>query len=107
MMDWSKPKEGVTRFDVEFGPKKLSDFLPSMEEIPKDFHSWNHPWQRVVAEWFHRGLKSLPVAKDGIDRQAALAHINTILASFEPKHEHKTAGCAYLMSLWFELPKQS
>ena len=29
--------------------------------------------------------------------------IAAILASFEPKHEHKEAGAAYLLSQWFEL----
>jgi hypothetical protein len=29
-------------------------------------------------------------------------HLKAIMGSFQPKHEHKTAGVAYLMSLWFE-----
>ena len=104
-MDWSKPKS-TTRLDIAFGPKNLKDYLPAMSEIPKEFESWSNPWNKLVSEWFCRGLKESPKAKEGIDSTAALAHIRTILGSFEPKHEHKTAGCAYLMSLWFELPEE-
>ncbi len=102
--DWSKPNENITGLDVAFGPKNLSDFLPSMDSIPEEFHSWNNPWHDLVSKWFFEGLKDKPHAKDGIDQRKALAHIKAILGSFEPKHEHKTAGCAYLMSLWFEAP---
>lgn len=102
---WEKPNENVTKLDMTFGPKNLSEFLPPMQDIPKEFDNWNNPWSKLVSEWFFRGLKQIPKAKDGIDQNKALAHIGTILGSFEPKHEHKTAGCAYLMSLWFELPQ--
>ena len=103
-MNWSKPKEGVTVIDLAFGPRNLKEFLPPMDEIPEEFDSMNNPWNRLVSTWFFSGLNQAPKAKEGIDGRAALAHIKTILGSFEPKHEHKTAGCAYLMSLWFELP---
>lgn len=36
------------------------------------------------------------------DANDALANIQTALRSFEPKHEHKMAGVAYLMSMWLE-----
>ena len=103
-MKWDKPKEGVTALDMVFGPLNLNEYLPSMAEIPEEFQPWNNPWQELVSKWFFSGLKESPKPKEGINSTAALAHIRVILGSFEPKHEHKTAGCAYLMSLWFELP---
>jgi hypothetical protein len=42
------------------------------------------------------------VTKEGIDRSVAMRHLKCIMSSWEPQHEHKTAGVAYLMSLWFE-----
>lgn len=105
-MKWDKPNENVSGLDTAFGPKNLKEFLPSMEEIPKEFHEPYHPWCKVISQWFFGGLKEIPTAKDGIDQKKALAHLKTVLVSFEPKHEHKEAGCAYLMSLWFELPKK-
>lgn len=53
---------------------------------------------------FYRGLSNKTEfhGKEGIDGKAALLHVREILQSFEPQHEHKTAACAYLMSLWFD-----
>ncbi len=42
------------------------------------------------------------VSKPGIDETDAKRHLKAVLGSFAPKHEHKEAACAYLMSLWFE-----
>lgn len=36
--------------------------------------------------------------KKNIDPEKTVRHIQTILSSFQPKHEHKIAGCAYLRS---------
>ena len=104
-MKWDKPQD-VTKFDVVFGPKRIETLLPAMNEIPAEFHEFNNPWQKIVSGWFFSGLNPIPSAKEGIDQNKALAHIASVLGSFEPKHEHKSAGCAYLMSLWFELPKE-
>jgi len=49
------------------------------------------------------GRLSMP--NDGIDQNKALRHIKAILGSFEPKHEHKEAAAAYLLSLWFKSVK--
>jgi hypothetical protein len=45
------------------------------------------------------------IPKEGIDKIKALKAITSILRSFEPKHEHKEAGAAFLLSEWFEEPK--
>jgi hypothetical protein len=37
-----------------------------------------------------------------MEAQAAMRHVQYCMRSFEPKHEHKEAGCAYLLSLWFD-----
>lgn len=42
-------------------------------------------------------------ARPGVDRDKALVAIKAALGSFEPKHEHKEAGCAFLLHEWFEL----
>lgn len=103
---WEAPKD-VTYLDLAFGPSNLSDYLPTVGEIPKELNNWNHPWQEFISRWFFSGLpvEEFPTPKEGIDAKKAKAHVCCVLRSFEPKHEHKTAGCAYLMSLWFELPK--
>ncbi len=102
-----KPQK-VSKVDIAFGAHPLEKFLPKMEEIPEEFKGYHSPWSKTVAAWFFNGLTKEQAGsltpKEGIDKGEALGHIQAILGSFEPKHEHKEAGCAYLMSLWFEKP---
>lgn len=101
MSDWSKPAE-VDGVSLAFGGD-MADLLPSRDEIPEEFWRWKGTrWNRVVSDWFFSGLRGAKwTPRDGIDEQAALRHIRAVLASWEPKHEHKEAGVAYLLSLWF------
>lgn len=80
--------------------------MPPMKDIPDEFKRWSeNPFVRLQSEWFFNGLKKWPLkVRSGIDQHAALAHLNAIQRSWEPKHEHKVAAVAYLMSLWFEAP---
>jgi hypothetical protein len=85
--------------DVELVfPTNVDKFLPSA--IPdyenKDF------WEGFTQSVFSSGLKEKLVPKEGIDAGKALRHIKVCLGSWEPKHEHKIAGVAYLFSSWFE-----
>lgn len=77
--------------------------LPPMSAIPDEFkrHGGN-PWVELASRWFFSGLKQAPRFKEGIDGKAAMRALSACLRSFEPKHEHKTAGVAYLLSLWCE-----
>ena len=99
----------VDNADLVF-PTSTADMLPPYEDIPKEFKDWNHQiqWTKLARNWFYNGLggdvKWTP--RPGIDTDAALRHIQYCLGSWEPKHEHKMAGCAYLMSIWFKrVPK--
>jgi hypothetical protein len=104
---WNKPME-VADVDMAFGGggKVLADLLPPWEIIPEDFRDDRNDgrkWNRVVSAWFYKGLSkdtSFDV-KEGIDPQIAFRHLKTVMGSFDPKHEHKTAGVAWLLSLWF------
>lgn len=104
---WDKPKK-VTRLDLGFGPKVLSEYLPEWDEIPEDFKRKRgeaKKWTSIIDDWFFNGNRMgdiVVITKEGVDRSTALGHISCILHSYEPKHEHKTAGAAYLLSLWFD-----
>lgn len=93
----------VTQLDLAFGGD-MKKLLPAYESIPKEFKSGSNPWAEWQSKWFFRGLEKsdIPTAKPGIDLAAAMQHLGAIQGSFEPKHEHKQAGVAYLASLWFE-----
>lgn len=103
-----KPVE-LSGLELAFGPKGgIKTLLPPMSEIPVEFQRSRNAWNDVVSRWFFGGLKKSEVdswkAKEGVDKDKALKHVKCALMSFEPKHEHKKAGCAYLLNLWFENP---
>lgn len=94
----------VDKLATVFGGDMKRLMIP-MCDIPKEFKNFrDSKWSKVISCWFFRGLSENTkfVPKEGIDPKSALNHIAAILRSFEPKHEHKEACCAYLLSLWFE-----
>jgi hypothetical protein len=93
----------VTGLDCAFGGR-MEKLLPPYATIPDEYKRGHTKWNKVVSRWFFSGLpkETRFVPKAGIDEAAAKAHLRAILVSFEPKHEHKEAGCAYLLSKWFE-----
>lgn len=92
----------VSGLDLAFGGK-ISDLLPKYSDIPNEFKRGNTKWNKVVSDWFFCGLKECQwKPKDGIKTEDALRHVKAVMASWEPKHEHKEAGCAYLLSEFFE-----
>lgn len=94
--------QDVTNLAVAFGCRAM-ELMPPYKDIPDDYKRGHTKWNKLFNDWFFGGLKSLDVApKKGIDKQKALTHIRAIMVSFEPQHEHKEAGVAYLMSEWFE-----
>lgn len=97
-----QPK-AITDADVAFGGS-VRDLMPDYAAIPEDFRHGRTQYNRLASQWFFRGLqKSALKAKDGIDARAAFRHLSAIQGSWEPKHEHKEAAVAYLMSLWFDI----
>lgn len=92
----------VTGLEIVFSGD-TDKLLPRMDEIPEEFKRRSNKWVEVVSTWFFAGLKNDKwTPKPGIDQQAALAHIKACIGSLKPDHEHKRAGCAYLLSLWFD-----
>jgi hypothetical protein len=104
LKSFSLPKQ-VTDVDLAFGGR-IADLMPRYEELPDDFRSEQDPFSKIVNGWFFNGLNtSTLTAKAGIDKSAALRHCRAIMCSFDPSHEHKIAGVAWLMSQWFEAPQ--
>lgn len=95
-----KEVDGV---DLAFGPARINTLLPAWDEIPDEFKRHNNKWVRIVSRWFFQGLKGATFKpKPGVDERKALNHIGACMKSWEPQHEHKEAGCAYLLSEFFE-----
>ena len=99
--DWAKPKK-VTGADVAFGGS-MKELLPPMDVIPRSIREERDPAYYLALRWFYEGLIGARlIPREGIDKGEALAHIKAVMGSFEPQHEHKMAGCAYLLSLFFK-----
>ena len=76
--------------------------LPKKNEIPDGFDTHWNKWNKAVTTWFFDGIrKDAFSVKEGIDKDKAFKHLSAVISSWDLKHEHKTAGAAYLMSLWF------
>lgn len=93
----------VSDVDIAFGGKAM-EILPPVSEIPEEFLNRSNEWSRFVSGWFFGDLKRYPVPREGVDFNLALRNLACVIGSFEPKHEHKEAGAAYLASLWFSSP---
>jgi len=92
--DFSQPMEVTNSTDVRL-------LLPMMGEIPDEFDNSNK-WSRAVSKWFFEGMrKDAFTEKEGIDKDKAFRHLAAVISRWDLKHEHKTAGAAYLMSRWF------
>lgn len=103
-----QPK-AISDVDMVFGG--IDGLMVPYEEIPEDFRRGRgeaRPWVELQQEWFFRGLPKGTdfIPREGIDAKIALRHIRAIQGSFAPKHEHKEACVAYLMSLWFSEVKR-
>ncbi len=93
----------ITDAEAAFPARVVGHLLPLWEKIPEEFKGGNE-WTEIVARWFFRGLPKGTefVAKEGIDSTKAIRHVSACIGSFEPRHEHKEAGCGYLLSEFFE-----
>jgi len=81
----------------------IHSLLPKMNDIPDEFDNHCNKWHRVVTTWFFNGIiKDHLKVKSGIDKNKAFRHISYVINDWGLKHEHKLAGAAFLMSLWFD-----
>jgi hypothetical protein len=88
----------VTDIDMAF-PVTVEHLMP---EVPDDYRA--PQWaSKLFSDWFYAGVSDLKLQpKKGVDPNKALRHIKTIMGSFEPKHEDKTAACEFLLDEWFQ-----
>jgi len=91
----------VTDGEIAFGTAKA---LPVYDSLPEEFQRHNGTkWNELVSAMFFCGLREIDATpKEGVDEEKAWRAIRAHLGSWEPKHEHKEAGVAYMMSQWFE-----
>jgi hypothetical protein len=103
-------------------PTTALQILPPMSEIPDSFKPYGFvgiggktlytcpngaepaaKWLDLVSTWFFRGLKNTNwTPKPGVDKNKALRAVAACMGDWSPSQEHKEAGCAFLLSEWFE-----
>ena len=98
--------------EIKYLPKDISnpftpskELLPPYDDIPDDFKISfsSNKWLRFFNDMFFKGIRITKlVVKTGIDKDKAFRHIRIAAQGWDSKHEHKEAGIAYLMSLWFD-----
>lgn len=97
----------ITNLDIAFGNIK---HMPEMKNIPEEFKDRNGDHYKFISNWFFSGITETEMnrfkEKEGVNRTMALASIRAVMASFDPKHEHKISACAYMFSEWFGLKEE-
>ena len=121
MSDFYMEPKPISGADMAFGPRNINEWLPAWEDIPDEFKpgSWSSvngvkhyssnvsdraaKFLNFVSDAFFLGLAELKLdPKEGVDPNVAWGHIRACMSSWDPKHEHKESGCAFLLSLWFD-----
>lgn len=105
--DWSIPVK-IHPFAIAFPATVIGEILPPLEDIPTEFRNIYNEWCKIASKIFYEGMlisKSTIIRKPHITDEIisdCWGQLAACSASYEPKHEHKISGMAYLLSLWFE-----
>lgn len=90
--------QDITDAEMAFGTTKL---LVTRAELPEDRDT--SKWNKLFSDMFFCGLTELDITpKEGVDINAALKCVKAHMGSWEPKHEDKEDGVAFMMSVLFE-----
>jgi len=109
MSDKFAQPANIDGLDVAF-PTSVDHLMPAYRDLDEKYRRHYGTWgNRLFSDWFYCGLKSTDglVPREGVDKQKALRHITTVMRSWDPKHEHKEAGCAFLFDKWFDGEKST
>ncbi len=101
--DFSQPS-GIDDVTAVF-PGSIRHLMPAYNELEAKYRQNYGTWgSKLFSDWFFCGITSSDglVPREGIDKAKALRHISAVMRSFEPKHEHKEAACAFLFDQWFD-----
>lgn len=99
-IDMLEVPKGLDAIDVVFGVRPP---LPAWDDIPGEFKCSRNEYARVASSLFFNGgrLSDFGLTiKDELDDGDVMRALRACLGSFDPKHEHKEAGVAYMLSQW-------
>ena len=88
--------ESITPAEMAFSTTRL---LPELKDIPKEFLTGNVYTRLVNALFYGRPLPEGDIEmREGFSSEALNRAVRAHLQSWSPKHEHKMAGVAYMVS---------
>jgi len=98
--DWSRPKT-VPDVQFAFPANIIGTLIPEWDDLPDEFRNRTSGYEELAG---HACFNNVEFRSDflleGIDIELANRQLNAIIRSFQPKHQHKEAAIAYLLSLW-------
>lgn len=96
------PVPVISKVDEAF-PAHALEWMPAWEDIPEEFKQRNSEWVEISRSWFMNGLPENVefYPREGVDAERAYRVLAATQRSFAPKHQHKEAAVAYLLSCWF------
>ncbi|WP_210499117.1 hypothetical protein [Vibrio crassostreae] len=87
--------------------------LPTMEQIPTDYPK-QEGFKKFVGAMFSdhyqrtsNESESIPCVREGFNNEHIDRCLVAHLKSYDPKHQHKIAGVAYMLSLMTEMVKKT
>lgn len=95
--------------DVELAfPANALEWMPKWEDIPEEFRHGYSEWNEIASAWFGAGLPADVefYPREGVDPAKAVRACKATLGSYAPKHEHKEAAVAFMLSCWFKRVKK-
>ena len=98
--DWSLPKP-VSDVQFAFPANIIGTLIPEWDDLPDEFRNRTSGYEELARHACFNNVELRPqVLRDGVDAELANRQLNAIVRSFQPKHQHKEAAIAYLLSLW-------
>jgi hypothetical protein len=104
--DWSLPKP-VSDVQFAFPANIIGTLIPEWDDLPDEFRNRTSGYEELAGHacFNNVGFRSDSLL-EGIDIELANRQLNAIARSFQPKHQHKEAAIAYLLSLWLVQPTE-
>ncbi len=108
---WPIPE--LDAIEIAF-PAGALRWMPKYEDIPDEykdhvgFGDSEYECVTIANYWFANGLNEDVefYPREGVDARKAFDALRATLGSYAPKHEHKIAAVAYMMSCWFKEVKK-
>jgi hypothetical protein len=106
IMDWSRPKT-VPDVQFAFPAYIIGTLITEWDDLPDEFRNRTSGYEELAGHacFNNVGFRSDSLL-EGIDIELANRQLNAIARSFQPKHQHKEAAIAYLLSLWLVQPTE-